>query len=62
MKRLVSACLIVSLLLITTTTAPAAIPEGEAAPDFTLDDIYGVPHSLSDFAGKVVIVTFWTHT
>lgn len=61
MKRSVFAYLIVSLLLIS-TTAPAAIPEGDPAPDFTLNDIYEVPHSLSDFAGKVVIVTFWTHT
>ena len=61
MKRLVFAYLIVSLFLFS-TTAPAAIPEGDPAPDFTLNDIHGVPHSLSDFKGKVVIVTFWTHT
>jgi hypothetical protein len=61
MKRAVFAFLIVPFILIPTTVL-AAIPEGDPAPDFTLNDIYDVPHSLSDFTGKVVIVTFWTHT
>ena len=32
---------------------------GDSAPDFTLDDIDGVPHTLSDYAGKVIVLTFF---
>lgn len=34
---------------------------GEAAPDFTLTDIYGQTHSLSDFKGKPVILEWTNH-
>lgn len=30
-----------------------------AAPDFTLNDQYGVEHTLSDYRGKVVFLNFW---
>ena len=30
------------------------------APDFTLTDTPGTPIKLSDFRGKVVLLTFWT--
>ena len=48
-------------------TAPAVVedPTGEteaaasAAPDFTVYDIDGNPHKLSDFQGKPVILNFW---
>ncbi|HVM95339.1 MAG TPA: peroxiredoxin [Candidatus Acidoferrales bacterium] len=36
-----------------------AISEGKAAPDFTLDDQSGKPVSLSDFAGKDLILYFY---
>jgi peroxiredoxin len=40
---------------------PAAV--GAAAPDFTLKDTSGKLVSLSDFSGKVVLLTFWScHT
>jgi peroxiredoxin len=29
------------------------------APDFTLPDMAGKPHSLSDFRGKKVLVVTW---
>jgi peroxiredoxin len=37
---------------------------GTLAPDFTLTDIEGNPHKLSDYRGKDVILAFWatTHT
>jgi peroxiredoxin Q/BCP len=35
------------------------IEEGKKAPDFTLPDADGKPVSLSDFAGKDVIVWFY---
>jgi peroxiredoxin len=28
--------------------------------DFTLNDLDGRPHSLSDYSGKIVIVNFWS--
>ena len=42
--------------------APAAVAKvnvGDPAPDFTLNDVDGVPHSLSDFVGKVILLNFW---
>ncbi len=32
---------------------------GKPAPDFTLTDIEGRPHKLSDYRGKDVVVVFW---
>ncbi|MCP3671105.1 MAG: TlpA family protein disulfide reductase [Gammaproteobacteria bacterium] len=29
------------------------------APEFTLQDIYGKTHALTDYQGKVVVVNFW---
>ena len=33
--------------------------QGSLAPDFTVYDIDGNPHKLSDFRGKPVILNFW---
>ena len=32
----------------------------EPAPDFELPDLEGIPHKLSDFREKIVIVNFWS--
>lgn len=32
----------------------------QLAPDFTLNDLQGNPHSLHDLHGKVVILNFWS--
>ena len=32
---------------------------GDSAPDFTLDDINGIPHTLSDYAGNVIVLAFF---
>lgn len=52
--------------LATGETVSADIPEGtqaavdeNLAPDFTVYDLEGNAHSLSDFRGKPVIVNFW---
>lgn len=36
------------------------IPNNQPAPDFTLMDMHGQPHTLSALAGKVVILNFWS--
>lgn len=40
----------------------SAEPEiGKAAPDFTLPDSFGKNHSLSDYAGKIVVLEWLNH-
>ena len=39
--------------------ADASEPEKMAAPDFTVYDLDGAEHKLSDFQGKPVIINFW---
>lgn len=39
--------------------AAAALQVGERRPDFTLPDTEGVPRSVSEFDGKLLIVNFW---
>ena len=36
--------------------------EGEPAPNFTLNDIYGTPHSLSSYYGRVIVLAFFSDT
>lgn len=45
--------------LATEATAEAAEEEPAPAPDFTVYDLEGNAHKLSDFQGKPVILNFW---
>src|SRR5947209_8008582 len=38
------------------TTASATVEIGQPAPDFTLTDINGQTHKLSDYKGKTVVL------
>lgn len=40
---------------------PNSLELGEQAPDFTLFDLQGVPHSLSDHLGEVVVLAFFAN-
>ena len=48
--------LFLALILPLVTSLNAALDTGYAAPDFTLTYSTGVEHSLSDFAGKYVVL------
>jgi alkyl hydroperoxide reductase subunit AhpC len=47
---------VVVALALNVHTAAAGVAIGEAAPDFTLTDIHGEKHSLSDYQGKYVVL------
>ena len=53
--------LIVAALLFATLAQAGELKpyDGEALPDFTLDDMGGTTHTLSNYHGKVVMVNFW---
>lgn len=40
--------------------AESAKEDSIAFPDFTLEDVDGNEHTLSDYKGKVVLINFWT--
>lgn len=49
-------------VLLTASAAVAAAPQiGEAAPDFSVADTQGNVHSLSDYAGKKVVLEWTNH-
>ncbi len=39
--------------------AAAPVKLGDRRPDFTLPDLQGVPHRVSEWDGKVLVVNFW---
>lgn len=58
MKKLMMTAL--TGLILATPLAQAAVKVGEKAPDFTLTDVSGKSRSLSEFAGKTVVLE-WTN-
>ena len=54
--RRIATAAIASLMAVSMAQAAEV---GEPAPGFTLMDQYGEPHSLSDFAGKWLVVFFY---
>jgi len=63
MKIYLSLLFIAALLFNTVTHAVAPgvkkFPNPIAAPNFSLSDIHGGTHKLSDYKGKVLIINFW---
>ena len=68
-QRLRSLLLWAALSVVGTASAAPPLPEmshtlttlkpAKAAENFTLPDLDGKPHKLSDYRGKVVLVNFW---
>jgi peroxiredoxin len=46
-------------LSVASPVALAAVAAGQSAPDFTLTDIQGKKHSLSEFQGKYVVLEWF---
>lgn len=63
MKNIQKAAIVTAaaLALAVGSYAGAKAEIGKAAPDFTLTDINGQKHSLSDFAGKIVVLEWVNH-
>ena len=63
--RIIGFCLLIFGLLFAAVTAHAArggvtrYSDPKPAPDFTLQDLEGNTHALSDYTGKVLILNFW---
>ncbi len=45
------------VMLLTTSGHAAPVGPGDQAPDFTLQDLSGASYKLSDFRGKVVLLS-----
>lgn len=61
MKKFLSALLVPTLFALAPVMAADAPQIGKPAPNFTLKDCTGKEHSLSDFAGKVVVLEWTNH-
>lgn len=51
---------LVGLTLLVSMCIGTPLSPGDAAPDFTVDDVDGIEHQLEDFSGKVLVVDFFT--
>lgn len=61
MKRILCAFALFVLTFLFSLGSLVALETGEPAPEFTLTDIQGQPHSLSDFHGKHVVLEWINH-
>ena len=62
MKKLIASALFgIAALTLSAGTASAAVEVGQPAPAATFTDTNGVAHSLTDFAGKIVVLEWTNH-
>ncbi|HMP72246.1 MAG TPA: thioredoxin family protein [Kiritimatiellia bacterium] len=61
MKKSLIAMSVATLAACAFTVQAAKLEIGAPAPDFTLADTHGTEHSLSDFAGKFVVLEWVNH-
>jgi len=59
-SRLLRLCFLPALAVLGPAAARSAVTVGQAAPDFTLTDLGGQVHRLSDYRGKTVVLE-WTN-
>jgi hypothetical protein len=50
------------IIFLMSGSAFCAYQVGQTVADFTLSDGNGVPHSLYDYRGQVILLNFWTST
>jgi hypothetical protein len=62
MRRFIIALCALMLTLVAVAESEAAYQVGDLIADFTLNDAYGTPVSLSDFADTVILLNFWSDT
>ncbi|WP_040228269.1 thiol-disulfide oxidoreductase ResA [Bhargavaea cecembensis] len=55
----VLAAAIIYTIVANVTATGDLVEEGDKAPDFTLTDLDGNPHKLSDYKGEGVFLNFW---
>lgn len=51
--------LLAALVMFNVKKEAHSVQEGDIAPDFTLVDLEGRTHKLSDYRGKTVLINFW---
>lgn len=56
LRHFLLCALLISTLPVLPTQAGVVAGVGKPAPDFTLTDMDGQPHTLSDYQGKVVML------
>ena len=59
MKRVVLSLCVLMLTMMGVANGDVPYVPGDPVADFTLNDAYGTPVSLFDFAGKVIVINFW---
>lgn len=61
MKRIVVLFIIMIMLILLAAVNPfySGAQVQEEAPAFSLNDLHGMLHSISDYRGKVVVINFW---
>lgn len=58
-KYLLSVFLLLTAGFVSAGQSLHAVTDKPAAPDFSLKNVDGVVHRLSDYRGKVVVLNFW---
>jgi hypothetical protein len=55
-RRAILLLVVLALLALTPDAAGAIVHAGDVAPDFHKTDLNGIPHSLYQYRGKVVVL------